>query len=390
MINVGKERRESHRSQIQLSWGAAFNAILFLGVSLSPVYLWGSGGMQLSHLLLSVLCLGYVLRRGVGLARADAVLLLLALWVVLRESIALVEHSDLQSVISALHVVYCLVLFNVLRRCFEKYGVKALACGLWLASAIAFVSIVMGGALGLAGWGGRAIGLFNNPNQLGYFAVCLTAIACALKLRASIGTSSWIGFLFLGAYFAAVSLSSAALLSVGSSLIWVGLVGSPPKVRIVTGVVALILLVLGSWLFLGSTELGGEIIAKISATGAAEDDSLHGRGYLVWSQASALELAFGLSYVGVLQVHGLEIHSTIFSFFGSYGLVGGTIFVGFLWLFVVRVWRLSGLKGLVLIVLPPMLYGLTHNGSRFLLFWILLAVCFSWGEGSRRENGVSA
>ena len=68
-----------------------------------------------------------------------------------------------------------------------------------------------------------------------------------------------------------------------------------------------------------------------------------------------------------LQIH--EIHSTFLTILFSYGLFGAAAFAAAIW----RLYRLSS-AGTFLYVIPPFVYGLTHNGLRFSFLWLLLAV----------------
>jgi hypothetical protein len=64
----------------------------------------------------------------------------------------------------------------------------------------------------------------------------------------------------------------------------------------------------------------------------------------------------------------------------SYGVVGLSLFLAAIWC----LYRLSS-EGRFLYLLPPFLYGITHQGLRFTFLWLLLAVLAilgSMNEGS--------
>ena len=76
-----------------------------------------------------------------------------------------------------------------------------------------------------------------------------------------------------------------------------------------------------------------------------------------------------------------EIHSTIGNILISYGLVGLTIFVIFLWFVFYN-------KPIVLfyMFLPVMIYGIVHNGIRQPFFWIYLALVLSHGKTGFKQK----
>jgi hypothetical protein len=78
------------------------------------------------------------------------------------------------------------------------------------------------------------------------------------------------------------------------------------------------------------------------------------------------------------QIH--EIHSTFLTIMFSYGLVGTAAFAAAIW----RLYRLSS-GGAFLYLIPPFLYGLTHQGLRFSFFWLLLAVIGVLGSVASRD-----
>ncbi len=67
--------------------------------------------------------------------------------------------------------------------------------------------------------------------------------------------------------------------------------------------------------------------------------------------------------------HRRELHSSFGSVLFGYGIVGMTLFG----IFLVRVVRGAPLRTTVL-VLPVLAYTVAHQGMRFTMFWIVLAV----------------
>ena len=75
----------------------------------------------------------------------------------------------------------------------------------------------------------------------------------------------------------------------------------------------------------------------------------------------------------IYTIHGYEVHSTFMMILTSYGIIGFLTFVllTLFWIFDVK--KLYGIYGVICICGPVLLYGLTHNGIRFSIFYILFA-----------------
>ena len=58
----------------------------------------------------------------------------------------------------------------------------------------------------------------------------------------------------------------------------------------------------------------------------------------------------------------------------SYGLIGFFIFLTLMLFWISDINKTYGLRGLICVCAPSLLYGLTHNGLRFSMFWIMFAI----------------
>ena len=84
-------------------------------------------------------------------------------------------------------------------------------------------------------------------------------------------------------------------------------------------------------------------------------------------------MLFGLGSQNAREIIGHEVHSTLGSVLNNYGLIGLTLFGTVIFSWAKRIWNAHGFIGLICMVGPPMLYGITHNGTRFTFFWLLFA-----------------
>lgn len=98
------------------------------------------------------------------------------------------------------------------------------------------------------------------------------------------------------------------------------------------------------------------------------------RGYdRIWRNQQYLVLGAGEGGLSrfdtTAHVKNMEIHSSAGTIVFSYGIVGSILFVVFAW----RVMRRSRLS-LLIVLIPTLLYSGAHQGLRFTMLWILLAI----------------
>jgi hypothetical protein len=341
-----------------------------------PIYIWSSGSIQVSHAILIVSGLFVLLYADLRLTLPEILMAALAGWVFSREAVAAIEGGNITVLIFPVYITFNFILL------------------------VAVMGLIFFGYdLSLYSYE-RAVGTFNNPNQLGYFAVCLFSITSLLYLSGYLQPIVLICIAFVSLALAILSLSKAAMISVFLPFVALGFVLARPKKKkgLVGPAVALGVAALGYFL-ISAGPLGDTVfVQRLSALGTHSDDSLAGRGYTIILEASALEVLFGLGaeetsriYSEGKDVHKMhEVHSTVFSFFVTYGIVGGLLFLSIMLLWVAKVFRGSGLIGLVCITGPPLAYGLTHNGSRFTLFWMLVALSFALAKAAKTVPAFAA
>ena len=107
------------------------------------------------------------------------------------------------------------------------------------------------------------------------------------------------------------------------------------------------------------------------------DSSLSHRGYTVFFEANPLQTIFGMGVKNVYKFHTYEIHSTFGMIFTSFGLFGFLFFLTLMIFWILDIKNSYGLRGVICVCGPSLLYGLTHNGVRFTMFWIMFAVTIS-------------
>ena len=158
-----------------------------LYVLLSPVYVFPSGLPQPGDLILIVLTpltlatwdrrMAPVTRRPLALlvVFTSYVLINNLTWTILTGSVSLSLKKSF--VLSPVFYIYNLIAFVTCLLLFRRYDRRFISLTVWLSLASVLLqtlaTIVYTGASSASG---RGVGLFNNPNQLGYFAVLSASI----------------------------------------------------------------------------------------------------------------------------------------------------------------------------------------------------------------------
>jgi hypothetical protein len=207
---------------------------------------------------------------------------------------------------------------------------------------------------------------FNNPNQLGYYALLAAAVVayCAgvVRPKPAVVVAALCGCLFL----ALISLSKAAI--IGAVLI-LALEGfRRPKLGLALAAALVI--------FATAVPVGNKIVTtavgRIESIGDQGDDTIEGRGYdRIAKNPQYLAFGSGEGRFSRFNVYGgKELHSVFGTVLFSYGLVGSALGLLFLGL-------LCGRMGAhVLPLLPVAFYGITHQGLRLTMLWCVLAIAW--------------
>lgn len=234
----------------------------------------------------------------------------------------------------------------------------------------------------------RATGTFNNPNQLGYFAICLSGIVSLLYLSKYINRLLFLLIYFICIFFSIVSLSKAAIIAILFYLII--LVNKEDyKILFLLFVISLTIIITN----LDSID-NFRFISRILSIGSDNDDNLEGRGYVVLLNPDfRILFGYGEGFMSknyerpsfLVNSPG-EVHSTLGGVLINYGIMGFILFVLFLLIiFKVSIKKFGFLNSFALFS-PFMIYGLTHNGIRFTIFWIFLALIYSINKDIINED----
>jgi hypothetical protein len=268
-------------------------------------------------------------------------------------------------VLYPLYYVYNALVFLVVLVLYQRYGTAFLkttidALTVIVAFQIAASFVFRGGEGNL-----RGSMFFNNPNQLGYYALLVACLMVLCQPTLKLGVFRTSSTLLGCAYLAFLSASRAAV--GGIAILFVLMTFTNRKVLIASLAV-----------ILGTAMFGGPIARMMDATEERieyrkNESLLESRGYdRLWLHEEYLPIGAGegdFERFADRPSDAKEIHSSAATVLFSYGIVGAILFL----IFTVRVLSRSRLRELALAV-PVLAYTITHQGLRFTMLWILLAV----------------
>jgi hypothetical protein len=365
-------------------------AILNLAVALFPIYVFPSGGLQPTHLVFLLLAVVSLYRYGLPEGGWVPVLIVLSGYSLLVEGIygSFAPYADWSYVATPGFLFFNFLLSVGVFQVVVRRKKHALWPGVCVAAAFALVSIYVGGVdLTEIGEEGRSTGTFNNPNQLGYFSACLLSLSYLLYREREIGFTVMLGLFAASLFLAVVSLSKAAIIANALVVIF----ALRPRAKGYGGAI---------WLGLAIAILGG--VAYLAVTGRLDDfvfydrilnmsneqdSSLQERGYFAFLNGNAAQIMFGMGNAEVLWLIGHEVHSTFASIMNSYGILGLSLFLSIFVLWARRIYEAYGVASVVVVLGPATLYGISHNGTRFSIFWLLFSASMGMAERQLRAGG---
>lgn len=322
----------------------------------------------------------------------EALLIVFAVYSFVREFISIVFGAPISAVAEPTYLLFNLIVLISLSTMISynqddnKESSIILIKHISLGSTVAiFVALIGCLYSGVQFYGGnvsaRATGFFNNPNQLGYFALCTQGIFLVLRYSGLISLSRSLVLIIITTFLVFLSLSKAAIIgSLFATLIFsLSERGSRTLMMFVAPALPLVAAIIS----FSDSSIFSRLHAfqRISSIGSQGDDSLEARGYLIHRFFdSFFDYLFGIGSRGVLDHLGHEIHSTIFSPFGSYGSIGFILFLTALILWFYKCTCLFGFLKTSSIIVPLMLYGVAHNGTRFTVLYLLIFLSLRCGS----------
>lgn len=368
---------------VRLKSAASFEqALLTLAIALFPFYIFPSGGLQPSHLAFLLLSLVVIQRHGVPQQRWLLLLGLLTAYALMVEIVASMATGEIRHLVEPAFFLFNFLLLAGVYPVVLRHGAKALRTGVVAATVFAIISTYLGGVeLRELSPTGRSTGSFNNPNQLGYFAACILSLAYLLYLARAIHFPMLCVLLAAAVFLSVLSLSKAAMIGNFAVVAFALRPRSRGMVRVVWVGFGLATGVVAAWLVSSGHLDQFLFFDRIANIRQEQDTSLVERGYLAFLDGSVLHTIFGLGSLETQRVVGHEVHSTFASVLNVYGIVGFVIFMPIFVIWGRTLYRAYGPASMFALIGPALLYGITHNGTRFSIFWLLVAA--SMGQAQR-------
>ncbi|MEA5033334.1 MAG: O-antigen ligase family protein [Sphaerochaeta sp.] len=361
-------------------------SLFLLYVIMKPFYFWRSGLPQPADFIFIVLIFIVLLRVDVRrtfsyFARQKIVVLalLFVFWIFTVNSVWTIILSNPRILFPTVFYFYNVMVFIIVLILVHRYGqlfLNKFFLAVVLSVSIQFVLFLAAGGFG----GGRETANFNNPNQLGYYG--LLALVSVFYVQSKIYINK-VFFIFAAAAsftLLLASLSKAAIVS-ALALLLLHLIFQLTNVRNRMFMIILTIIILVMAIFISGFDLVSitdsslldTVNRRLQSIGQDSDDSLEGRGYdRIFDHPEYWIFGSGEGnnsrFTGLLG-NNMEFHSTLGNIQVSYGIIGTILFLSIL-LFSLK--RNNYADWYLIFAL--LVYGLTHNGIRNTLFWILLAL----------------
>lgn len=345
-----------------------------------PFYLWNSGLPQISDLFMVLLLIIYLFKtKGnikytdkaksfllVGLLFVFYTTFINVLWIFLMEDISSFIINPFFYVYNYLIVVLITSLYTVYKKRILQLIYKSVTVSVLLQTIILFVN---GGYTG-----GRMMGSFNNPNQLGYFALLTTAILIVLNNKMEIKPIWFIIIYFSNALLILASLSSTTIISYLILTLFFTLSKMKNKklkrkfLLSLAIIVFVILIVNNATDFFDNSLMIEGLQTRIRTMESKTSGIVTQRGYNRLIEFPKYWI-FGAGEGAYLERFGsaLEFHSLLGNIQVSYGIIGTILFLRLLFIAVQK----NKFENWY-VVLSILIYGITHNGIRNSVLWILL------------------
>lgn len=356
--------------------------LLCLYFILKPFYFWSSGLPQVSDCVLLIMMIFYIIKdrfcirfymQSKMFIYTSLVFIVYVLFINILWSLILNGNLEFFT-ISAFYIfnflasLMVVMLYHEYHDDFFKYIYTSILISTFIQLAIYIVS---------GGFDGRrALAFFNNPNQLGYYNLLVLGFLLMISQRLTLKTWWFVSSVIASLILCFSSLSKAAIVGYSGMLIFFLLTKIKAKLfdkRIIIYLVIMISILSMACYFnreiITSNQLYTSVVNRISSIGSDNDDNLSARGYDRFTNYPQY-LAFGAGEGEYLRLgYSVELHSTLGNILISYGITGLVLYLASI-LFSIKN---SGYKDLY-IVFFIFLYGLTHNGIRNTLLWMLVAL----------------
>ncbi len=378
-----KERTRNRLSDSSQSLG--MGVVLTIYILLKPLYLFSSGLPQISDMFLIAAALYMLMRERWKILIPNEystwiyTFILTLIFQIIIQAVWWMKTSENQMLLIAMYYIFNFIASLLCIYIGKNIGPEklklAICKGCFYSIAVTAVGFVVRSGSGI-----RATGFFNNPNQLGYYALLVVTIIAFFPDQSPKWQNAIIIVISIWAII--VSLSKASIIGFAGLAICYTLWGTKEKtVRKAVSQALLLLVIFGAiywFLFSNSSIVIGNrtlyILRNRILYMSGENDSAlgTGRGY-DRVQEMGINFLWGMgegAYQRFRVMSGYEVHATYINTLVSYGVVG---FIAYIWLMgKAMISRGSSVRNIACFS-GLFLYFFSHNGIRNTLLWILIA-----------------
>lgn len=357
--------------------------MIFLYILIKPVYLWDSGLPQISDILLVLLIVFFFIKMKffekfhIPYPKFTLVAILFLFYVIFINSIwYMVLGNESILLKNSLFYIYNIMVMLVIIILYHKNVNNFLTTIYYGVVTSVFIQVIFYFLLTRDGI--RTTLLFNNPNQLAYYALLCLAylfiIERNIKVRTPVFMSAILGSVFLIITTASLGAVSGAIVLYVFYIITSkkkGLLGLINWLTVVISSIVFYIILSNNPFENNKFEILDVVIKRLQTSNLygegfilerAYDRILHHPEYWLFGAGEGVYERFNS-----LASH--EIHSTLGNIFFSYGFIGFLLFITLLLIiFLKNKWIYA------YPIIGIMIYGLTHNGIRQSMMWIMFAM----------------
>lgn len=368
-----------------------FRNLIVLFFILKPFYLWGSGGLQIADFIIILLGIcsfflgGFITKEGMDRNKTPIILSLVFLmyvvsvngiWTIVLSTSTEVFFTSFFYAFNTLTLISTIFVYNKLKTDIFKY----IYFGIVISIVIQVIIYLVMKDLNP----GRASNFFNNPNQLGYYALlCLSflfIIERKIKYRPLVFLSVVFGCFFL----ILVSVSKAAIVSSVLMYIVFAFVskkkGKFKAINLTFSVIISFLLYsvfTHKYYLYGRYNILDSILIRINQSdtgrgylaGRGYDRILNHENFIIFGAGEGEHQRF------INAINPLELHSTLGTVLFSYGIIGLFLFLSIMFYIFLKNKFINFYP-----IIFVFIYGLTHNGLRNSILWMLIAALIVYRE----------
>ena len=351
----------------------------FIGVIFIPFYIFPSGGIQLSDLFFLISLFLFLINGKSSLLFNELkyssklkYLRIFIFWTFIVNLTVFVYWTQINTLLSSFYYVYN-YLVMILTLAFFRSSGNSFLTKIYYSFFISIILVFLVSILDLDYLFGekyfyRRSVTFNNPNQLGYWALMAMTVLFILKKISSLNKVKYLNVIFvlgilLTLYLSIISLSKASTISIIILII----LNSINNFKFIL-FLSLASIASFSYIELKEDNFISRIDKRLNDVGNANDDNLEGRNYdRIWKYPEYLIIGAGEGTIEQRFDKDNEIHSTIGTIIFSYGFFGTLLFLLFVFSYI-----RDNKYSFLIYLLPLFLYSITHMGLRSKTFWIIL------------------